>query len=69
MPAMNGIDFARHILELRQDAAVAVLTGHALPKDIETAREAGLIGVLQKPGTLQQMEQALNELWKSSPPP
>lgn len=66
MPAMNGIDFAREILELRKGAAVAVLTGHALPKDIEAAREAGLIGVLQKPSTLQQMEQALAELLKAS---
>ena len=62
MPAMNGIDFARRILETRKEAAVAVLTGHALPKDVEAAREAGLIGVLQKPSTLQQMEEALSEL-------
>ena len=66
MPAMNGIDFARQILELRKEAAVAVLTGHALPKDVDAAREAGLIGVLQKPGTLEQMEQALGELLKTA---
>jgi CheY-like chemotaxis protein len=66
MPAMNGLDFARRILESRKETAVAVLTGQALPKDVEAAREAGLIGVLQKPGTLEQMEQALAELLKAS---
>ena len=67
MPAMNGIDFARKLLELRKEAAVAVLTGHALPKDVEAAREAGLIGVMQKPSTLQQMEETLGELLQAPP--
>ena len=69
MPAMNGIDFARKVLDLRKGAAVAVLTGHALPKDVDAAREAGLIGVLQKPGTLQQMEQTLSDLLRASAQP
>jgi CheY-like chemotaxis protein len=62
MPAMSGIDFARHIFEIRADAPVAVLTGHAPPKEVEAAHAAGIRDVLQKPGTLEQMEQTLNGL-------
>jgi DNA-binding NtrC family response regulator len=62
MPAMGGIEFATEILKLRPDTPVAVLTGHADARDVETARAAGVMQVTSKPGSIQQMEQTLNDL-------
>ncbi len=62
MPSMNGIEFAQQILGARKGTAVAVLTGHADPKDIEAALAAGVLAVVAKPGTLQQMEQVVGSL-------
>ena len=62
MPTMSGIEFAEQILAIRHTARVAVLTGHADPKDVEAAHAAGVMDVASKPGTLQQMEQVLGVL-------
>jgi DNA-binding NtrC family response regulator len=63
MPTMGGIEFAKEILAVRASAAVAVLTGHADPKDVAAARAAGVMDVVSKPGTIQQMEEVLKDLF------
>jgi CheY-like chemotaxis protein len=69
MPTMGGIEFATQILGIRREAAVAVLTGHADPKDVEAARAAGVLDVISKPGTIQQMEEVLRDLFAKLPQP
>jgi DNA-binding NtrC family response regulator len=67
MPTMGGMEFAIQILGIDPGTAVAVLTGHANPKDIEAARAAGVLDVISKPGTIQQMEQVLKDLFAKRP--
>lgn len=62
MPVVSGIEFARQILASKSDATVVVLTGHANPADVEAARQAGVLDVVPKPSTLEQMEQTVNDL-------
>jgi len=63
MPTLGGIEFVKEILGVRPGAAVAVLTGHADRKDVEAARAAGVLDIVSKPGTIQQMEEVLRDLF------
>ena len=68
MPTMSGIEFAEKILEMRASAAVAVLTGYADPKDVATARRAGVLDVVSKPGTIEQMDSTVLALLAKARP-
>ena len=66
MPYMGGLEFAKQILAIRPDAAVVVATGCIEPRDEEAARALGVLDVVMKPGTIEDMARTVNELLKKT---
>ena len=68
MVGMNGLEFAAQILTIRADAAVAVATGHVSTADVDAARRLGVLDVIIKPGSLDEMENAVAALLEKARP-
>jgi two-component system, chemotaxis family, CheB/CheR fusion protein len=73
MPGMDGYAVARAFrsdAEL-QDVTLVALTGHALPEDLERAKDAGFDAHLAKPTDLRSTERMLATLprLQAAPPP
>jgi PAS domain S-box-containing protein len=73
MPGMDGYAVARAFrsdAEL-QDVTLVALTGHALPEDLERAKDAGFDAHLAKPTDLRSIERMLATLprLQAAPPP
>jgi signal transduction histidine kinase/FixJ family two-component response regulator len=49
MPVLNGFEASRQILRLRPDARIIALTAANNREDIQKSKEAGMLGLLQKP--------------------
>jgi CheY-like chemotaxis protein len=62
MPRMSGLDFARQIVAIRADAPVAIATGYVEPSDQEAARQIGVLAVVTKPNTIEEMGRTVSEL-------
>lgn len=62
MPGMSGIEFARAVLALRPKMKVAIASGFVDPKDETRARAVGVSHVITKPGTLDEMRQAVTTM-------
>lgn len=62
MPGMSGLDFARQILAIRPQARVAIATGHVDPRDIEAARSAGVLRVIAKPDSIDELSRIVTAL-------
>ena len=58
MPAMNGIDFRRHVRAIAPSTKVLLATGSGLFTD-ESAREKGFCGLLCKPFSLCALKRTL----------
>ena len=60
MPGMSGIAFLHDVRGLRPDIPVVLTSGHALPEDLEAAREEGLGDVIPKPHTVEEFAWAVS---------
>jgi CheY-like chemotaxis protein len=62
MEGVSGIDVLRQIRTTDQSLPVIVITGHAVPDELEEARRLGVTGVLEKPFVLNRLTGALARL-------
>jgi PAS domain S-box-containing protein len=59
MPSMTGIDFARHIGQIRPDLPVILMTGYVGQLRIEQLRPIGILELLPKPPTIRTLGEAV----------
>ncbi len=59
MPVMDGYEACRQIRELNMDIPIVALTAHALMRDIQRTREAGMNEHLNKPIEVEKLFAAL----------
>lgn len=73
MPVMNGFEASKQILKLRPGTRIIALTAANNPEDIEKSKEAGMLGLIQKPFTeatlLRKVTEFLPENQDRSTPP
>jgi len=62
LPRINGIEVLRRIRAIDPALPVIIITGHATDRQIDEARELGVIDVIMKPRILNQIESALQRL-------
>jgi two-component system CheB/CheR fusion protein len=64
LPGMDGYEVARAFRddETLKDVFLVALTGYALPQDLQRARASGFARHLQKPPSLEELEQLLVSL-------
>ncbi len=62
MVGMSGLELAEQLLVARADAAVAIATGHVLQADVDAARRLGVLDVITKPGSLDELDGAVTAL-------
>jgi CheY-like chemotaxis protein len=67
MPRMSGFDFAQQILAIRQDIRVVISSGYVRPEDQERARSMGIHKLIQKPHTMDVLQQTLDEAFARAP--
>ena len=62
MPGMNGLELAAEISRLNPGIPILMFTGYIEDFDAETVAEAGVRHLLQKPASLQELDEALSEV-------
>lgn len=62
MPEMSGLALLREIIDRKIGIPVVLLTGHSLGKEIEQLRERGLVELLTKPPTLEQISETVKKM-------
>jgi len=66
MPGITGLEFAQQIHAIRSDTAVAIASGHVDPHDVETALAQGLLAIVLKPQTIEEMSRTVTGLLEKS---
>jgi PAS domain S-box-containing protein len=69
MPQMSGFDFARELLRLRPGLPIIVTSGYVRPEDQKVAESLGIIRIIPKPSTIDDLGQALNQVLHHNPVP
>lgn len=64
MPGLNGLELAAGIHRLRPDLPVVLMTGFIDELSEEAIRKADLVAVLRKPVTLEELGEALGDLFE-----
>jgi CheY-like chemotaxis protein len=64
LPAMSGMDMARHMLKRVPAAAIIIATGYDLHLGVE--RLGPHVRAIKKPFDLPQLDGLLNELWRET---
>jgi PAS domain S-box-containing protein len=67
MPRMSGLEFAQEILAIRSDIPVVISTGYIRPEDQEKAQAVGVYKLIQKPHTLEHLQQTLAQVFERTP--
>jgi CheY-like chemotaxis protein len=67
MPRMSGFDFAEQVLAIRQDIRVVISSGYVRPEDQERARSMGIHKLIQKPHTMDMLQQTFDEAFARTP--
>jgi PAS domain S-box-containing protein len=62
MPRMNGDDLARHVLNVRPDLPVVLVTGYSSTINAERATSIGIREMLMKPTTAQIIGEVVNRV-------
>jgi CheY-like chemotaxis protein len=62
MPSMTGIDFARHIGNIRPDLPIILTTGYIGQLKIEQLRAIGIRELLSKPPTIRALGEAVHRV-------
>lgn len=66
MPHMSGLEFAQQILAISPGTPVAIASGYVDPRDAETARALGILAVVAKPHTIEEMSRTIDGLLKQA---
>ncbi|MEW6262542.1 MAG: PAS domain S-box protein [Thermodesulfobacteriota bacterium] len=62
MPALNGLDLAKALLEVRTDTPIIICTGYSQLLDNDLAREAGIKELLMKPYKVTSMARTIRQV-------
>ncbi len=65
MPGASGMDFARHVLDIRPDVPVILTTGYIDPDDLDLVQRIGVREVILKPTTIEEMGRSFRRLLAS----
>jgi PAS domain S-box-containing protein len=65
MPRMSGFDLARQLLHIRPDLPIIVTSGYIRPEDQAAAQELGIRRIILKPSTINEVGQALDEVFRA----
>ncbi len=68
LPEMSGIDVLRRIRALYPELPVVLITGHALPSEIDEARRLNVTDVIEKLHVVKHLSEALGRLKGSTLP-
>lgn len=68
LPEMSGIDVLRRIRALYPELPVVLITGHALPGEIDEARRLNVTDVIEKLHVVKHLSEALGRLKGSTSP-
>jgi CheY-like chemotaxis protein len=69
MPRMSGFDFAEHVWAARPDIPIVISSGYVRPEYQERAQRMGIHQLIQKPHTLEQLQQTLDRFFERSAVP
>lgn len=69
MAGMDGLALIRAIRAIRPDLPVLLVTGYATEEVRQAAREAGALGVIEKPFNLLQLRSTVRAVWDPPPAP
>jgi CheY-like chemotaxis protein len=66
MPVLDGLETTRRLLRLHPERGlkIAAVTAHASTDDVARSREAGMIGQLNKPFTVQELDTFVRQTLK-----
>ena len=67
MPKMTGIDVARAIHAIRPDIPIIMLSGYVEEIPLDAIKSAGIMKLLMKPATLEDLASAVKDLLSSAP--
>src|SRR5437868_15261509 len=59
IPGTNGFEFARQVQAIKPGIPVAIASGYIDPHDVETARAQGLLDIVPKPSTVEEMSRTI----------
>ncbi len=60
MPTMLGFELAREMFAVRPDLPVIITSGYIRAEDHETARQLGVVAVILKPNTIEELGETLD---------
>ena len=66
MPGISGLEFARQVQSIRPGMAVAIASGHVEASDAATARAQGVLALVLKPHTIDDMSRTVAGLLEKS---
>lgn len=64
MAGMSGFELADELLKVRSDMPVIITTGYVRPEDEQRAQRAGIVRILPKPGSMQELSQAIDTIFR-----
>ena len=67
MPAMSGLDVAREVHRIRPDLPVVLVSGYVTETLRDQARSAGVLQLLSKPSTVEELAKAIGDSVPSRP--
>jgi CheY-like chemotaxis protein len=68
MPGLSGLDVVRHIKQWRADLPMVITSGHVTPGMQAEAMAEGVVQVLNKQDSVEDLAQCLAELLEHLPP-
>ncbi len=69
MPVMTGIEMAEELKNQKSDVKLGLITTERAQENVERARETGVLFVVQKPFTVQSLQEALLPIFSDHPLP
>jgi PAS domain S-box-containing protein len=64
MPDLSGFDLARELRAIRPDVPIIMTSGYARPQDQEAAARLGIVELILKPDTVDELGRALDRLFR-----
>ena len=62
MPGLSGVELLKQIRERYPELPIVVVTGRAVPMDLDEVRQLGVTDIVEKPWVLKQLNEALDTL-------
>jgi PAS domain S-box-containing protein len=64
MPGMSGFDIARELRLSRSDVPILMTSGYVRPEDRQTARSQGIVDLVLKPNSVEELGASLDRLFR-----